>query len=163
MPDPWASERETPLSHSFCQYVVATNEALVVTDARQDPILKNNLAIRDLDVIGYLGMPLTLADGTSLGSFCVIDNKPRQWTEHEIEIVRELAQSVIAEIELRAAIKTQEKVQTELKQQNQKLARLTEFCRTTIDTLFETVQRSGDKAEQLEYLKQAQTQLNRQL
>ena len=29
--EPWASARQTPISHSFCQYVVASNEALVVT------------------------------------------------------------------------------------------------------------------------------------
>ena len=101
LPDPWASKRETPLSHSFCQYVAATNEPLIVTDAREDSVLKDNLAIPDLDVVGYLGMPLTLSNGVSLGSFCVIDDKPHNWTEQEIEIVRELAQSVMVEIELR--------------------------------------------------------------
>ena len=29
--EPWASCRETPLSHSFCQHVVKRNEPLVVT------------------------------------------------------------------------------------------------------------------------------------
>lgn len=163
LPEPWASQRETPLSHSFCQYVVATNQPLVITDARRDPVLKDNLAIRDLDVIGYLGIPLTLTNGIGLGSFCVIDSKPHVWTDHEIEIVRELAQSVMTEIELRVAIKAQESAQATLIQQNQKLRRLTEFCRLTIETMVETVQRSADKAEQLEYLKQAQTQLNHQI
>jgi len=161
--EPWASLRQTPVSQSFCQYVVATNQPLIVADARLDPILKDNLAITNLNTIGYLGMPLTLADGTGLGSFCVIDDKPHEWTEQEIEIVRELAVSVMAEIELRLAIKTQEKIQAELQQQNQKLRRLTEFCRTTIETMIETVQRNADKSEQLDYLNQAQSQLNGQL
>jgi hypothetical protein len=30
LPEPWASFRETPLSHSFCQHVVNSGEALVV-------------------------------------------------------------------------------------------------------------------------------------
>ena len=29
-----SEERETPLSHSFCQYVVAGDEPLVISDAR---------------------------------------------------------------------------------------------------------------------------------
>src|SRR3954453_20148227 len=47
LPSPWNTTRETPLSHSFCQYVVAQQEALVVTDARQDPRLVSNLAVSE--------------------------------------------------------------------------------------------------------------------
>lgn len=102
LPEPWASRRQTPLSHSFCQHVVATNEPLVVTDARQVDFLKDNMAIPDLDVIGYLGMPLTLEDGSRLGSFCVIDSAPREWSAIEIEIVQELASVVTANIDAQA-------------------------------------------------------------
>ena len=63
LPEPWASWRETPLSHSFCQHVVASNEPLVISDARIHPHLSTNLAIRDLGVIAYLGIPLTLPNG----------------------------------------------------------------------------------------------------
>ena len=34
LPEPWMSGRETPLSHSFCQYTVMTREPLIITDAR---------------------------------------------------------------------------------------------------------------------------------
>ena len=34
LPSPYAERRETPLSHSFCQYVVDDGAALVVEDAR---------------------------------------------------------------------------------------------------------------------------------
>ena len=43
--EPWASERETPLSHSFCQHTVAQGEPLVVDDAREHPVLKANPAV----------------------------------------------------------------------------------------------------------------------
>jgi signal transduction histidine kinase len=99
--EPYATTRETPLSHSFCQYVVGTGLPLVVEDARDVPFLRDNLAIRDLGVIAYAGIPLSTSDGDVLGSFCAIDVKPRVWTDEEVEIIRELAQSVIAEIELK--------------------------------------------------------------
>ena len=53
-----ASERATPLSHSFCQHAIVAREPLVVPDAREHPVLKTNPAIRDLAVIAYLGVPL---------------------------------------------------------------------------------------------------------
>ena len=56
--EPWASERETPLSHSFCQHAVAQREPLVVDDAREHPILKDNPAIADMGAIAYAGVPL---------------------------------------------------------------------------------------------------------
>ena len=94
---------ETPLSHSFCQHVVTDAAPLVVSDARLDPRLRDNLAIQDLDVVAYCGVPLTDADGHTLGSFCAIEHAPRQWSEIEIEILTELAHNVMTELDLRAA------------------------------------------------------------
>lgn len=102
LPEPWASDRRTPLSHSFCQHVVTSGAPLVVNDAREHMLLKENKAIPDLDVIGYLGMPLRTSGGQELGSFCVIDNKPHDWTEEEIAIVRAFSEAVNAEIDARA-------------------------------------------------------------
>jgi signal transduction histidine kinase len=99
--DPWATLRETPLSHSFCQHVVASSKPLIITDARRHPLVHQNLAIPDLGVVAYAGMPLTTPDGQTLGSFCAIDTQPREWTEEEIEILQELATSAITEVELR--------------------------------------------------------------
>jgi GAF domain-containing protein len=103
LPQPWASQRETPLSHSFCQHVVESRRPLVVSDAREHPLLKNNLAIRDLGVIAYAGAPLITPDGNVLGTLCAIDHHPRHWTPEQVEILRNLAGSVLSEIQLHAA------------------------------------------------------------
>lgn len=102
LPEPWASLRETPLSHSFCQHVVNAGEPLIIENAREHPLVRDNLAIRDLDVIAYAGIPLITSAGHALGSFCAIDSKPRRWTEDEIATLRDLAASVVTEIEMRA-------------------------------------------------------------
>jgi GAF domain-containing protein len=106
--------RSTPLSHAFCKHVVADNSPLIVDDARQHPVLHDNGAIKDLNVIGYLGFPLQIASGKTLGSFCVVDNEPREWTQDEIEIMRELAEIVKYEIDLRAATRNGSVSQAEL-------------------------------------------------
>jgi len=100
--EPWASRRETPLSHSFCQHVVITQQPLVVTDAREVDFLKENLAIPDLNVISYLGMPLTTVDGQTIGSLCVIDSQSREWSQDDIEVLRDLAATTMALIEMRS-------------------------------------------------------------
>ena len=57
LPEPWASQRGTPLSHSFCQHAVATREPLIVEDSREHELLRDNPAIRDIGVIAYAGIP----------------------------------------------------------------------------------------------------------
>ncbi len=96
---PW--DRETPLSHSFCQHAVELREPLVVGDARRHPVLRRNLAIRDMGVVAYAGIPLIDGAGHALGTLCVADSRPREWTVEQIETLGDLAQSVLTEIELR--------------------------------------------------------------
>jgi GAF domain-containing protein len=40
LPEPLATQRETPLSHSFCQHVVNLEDLLVAGDAREHPLLR---------------------------------------------------------------------------------------------------------------------------
>lgn len=103
LPQPWAGTRQTPLSHSFCQHVVRSGEPLVITDARRDPRLHDNLAIGDIGVIAYAGYPLTLHDGAVVGSLCAIDNEPRAWSRHELDLLADLAEACAAELRLREA------------------------------------------------------------
>ena len=103
LPEPWSSQRETPLSQSFCQHVVASGSPLLVTDARRDPRVRDNPAIATLNVIAYLGVPLTTTNGRTLGSFCVISPWPTNWSAVDLETMSELAASVMSEIALRCA------------------------------------------------------------
>ena len=64
LPSPHAERRETPLSHSFCQYVVEDGDALIVEDAREDERLASNRAISDLGVIAYAGFPIRTREAT---------------------------------------------------------------------------------------------------
>ena len=102
--EPWASRRGTPLTHSFCQYATRSGTALVVGDAREDAELRENLAIRDLNVVAYAGIPLVVG-GEAIGAFCVIDDKPHSWTGEEVRLLADLAASVVSEIELRLALR----------------------------------------------------------
>ena len=104
LPD-WAAEaRETPLTHSFCQYVVLDDDVLNVRDSRADPRVADNGAVDDLDVIAYLGVPLRDRGGWTLGSFCVIDDEPRTWTDEDLGLLRDIADQVEVELALRDAL-----------------------------------------------------------
>jgi signal transduction histidine kinase len=128
--EPWASWRDTPLSHSFCQHVLTTDEPLIIDDARFDPRFIGNPAIEDLGMVAYLGIPLKLNSGEVLGSFCVIDHEPRRWTAEEVEIMSTLAASVMTEIELRSEIRHKDSAFEEVERLNQQLREKTASLET---------------------------------
>ncbi|HSP14363.1 MAG TPA: response regulator [Thermoanaerobaculia bacterium] len=82
--------RQTPLSNSICQWVVGGEEELVVGDAREHPVLRTNLAVRDDGAVAYAGVPFTVDGKTILGSFCVVDSKPHIWAPDQIASLRDL-------------------------------------------------------------------------
>ena len=100
LPEPWATTRTIPLSHSFCQYTVATQAPFIVDDAYHHPLVKDNLAIEDLGVVAYAGIPLMSADQAVLGALSVIDHVPRTWTDQEITLLTDLAAAVESELAL---------------------------------------------------------------
>jgi EAL domain-containing protein (putative c-di-GMP-specific phosphodiesterase class I) len=96
-----AAARETPLSHSFCRHVVDQAAPLIVTDAREDPLVAGNLGVEELDVVAYAGVPLRLSDGHVLGAFCAIEPDPRAWSAGDVELLEDLATLAVEAIELR--------------------------------------------------------------
>lgn len=112
LPSPWDEAGQTPLSHSFCQHVVDGCAPLVVSDARNETKLRDNLAIEDLGVISYAGMPIQL-NATTLGSFCAIDGRPRQWSPEHLAILEDLAAAVASEIALEQAARQERETSQE--------------------------------------------------
>lgn len=91
LPEPWASARQTPLSHSFCQWVVSGRDTVRVSDAREHKVLRNNAALRDLGVVAYAGVPVISVQGEALGSLCAIEGRPREWTPDDEATLNDLA------------------------------------------------------------------------
>jgi len=80
---------------------VRSDAPLVVEDAREHSLVRENLAVRDLGVVGYAGVPLRTPDGRTLGSFCAISLEPRQWSDDDIRALGALAAVTMDEVRLR--------------------------------------------------------------
>ena len=94
--------RQTPLTHSFCQWVVHDQAPVVTADARLDERLRDNLAIPDLGVVAYAGHPLRDHTGRIIGSLCAIDSEPREWDEASLQVLGDLAAACSTEISQRS-------------------------------------------------------------
>jgi signal transduction histidine kinase len=101
-PPPWDDRRDTALSRSFCQHVVADDGPLVIEDARTDPRVVGNPSVAD-GVVAYAGIPLRTPDGYPLGALCAIDTEPRRWSDEDLAALTDLANAASNEISLRLA------------------------------------------------------------
>jgi GAF domain-containing protein len=86
-----AEKRQTPIERSVCQYAVASGEPLIVEDARVHPQLSNHPAVVDNTLVAYAGIPLSDYEGHTIGTLCVWDTQPRQWTPGHVLTLIDLA------------------------------------------------------------------------
>lgn len=113
--EPWASLRETPLSHSICQHVVRLGVPLAIGDTGSEIALSGNLAINELGVEAYLGVPVRNAGGRVFASLCAIGHEKRAWSEDDLATMRDLAAMVESELHLRSEIASRHEAERDLR------------------------------------------------
>ena len=91
LPEPLLATRQTPLTHSFCQWVVTGDEALVVDDARRDLLLSASPATTEMGIVAYAGVPIRVEPDETIGSFCAVDMKPHHWHSAELRALDDVA------------------------------------------------------------------------
>ncbi|GAQ79868.1 cell cycle sensor kinase and response regulator [Klebsormidium nitens] len=92
----------TSREDSFCAFTLlpSRDPCLIVRDATKDNrFSKNNLVIGPPHIRFYAGAPLVTQGSYILGSLCVIDFKPREFTDQDRDLLISLAQLVVMEIE----------------------------------------------------------------
>lgn len=95
------ANQDIALKDTFCQYALYS-ENLVVPDAKQDARFRDHPFVTgDANIRFYAGVPMTTAEGHSIGTVCAIGTEPRQFSDREKEILADLAQLAMNEIELR--------------------------------------------------------------
>lgn len=89
--DDLAAAREVPLDQSVCQYTVSKGRPLIVEDARLDPELSTHPSVVAGALVAYAGIPLVDPAGHAVGTLCVWDTTPRQWSTGHVQILQDLA------------------------------------------------------------------------
>ncbi len=93
---------ETPRDISFCGHAILESGTFIVNDASKDERFADNpLVVNEPSIRFYAGFPLSAPTGERLGTFCIIDRKPRQLSDDDQETLEDLAR--IAERELSAS------------------------------------------------------------
>lgn len=118
---------ETRREHAFCAHAILNDDPLVVEDTTEDTRFKDNPYVtgeKDVKLTeayeqvekkeknpvirSYAGAPLITRDGYRLGTLCVLDTKPRSFSEEQIQSLKDLAEEVIDQLILRARTRSLE-------------------------------------------------------
>lgn len=90
---------ETPREVSFCGHAITGDEVLVVPDVREDSRFRDNpIILAAPNVRFYAGCALRGSNGEQMGTFCLIDNRSRDFSAHDVDTLRELARTIEAEL-----------------------------------------------------------------
>lgn len=90
---------ETPRDISFCGHAILGSEVFIVRDTLQDVRFADNPLVTDAPSIRfYAGCPLRAINGQRLGTLCIIDNKPREFSSEDIAALQDLAAIVEQEL-----------------------------------------------------------------
>lgn len=93
---------ETPRDQAFCAHAILNPTPLIVEDARLDERFRNNpMVTGEPYVTSYVGLPLSLDGELRLGTLCIIDYKPRKFTQDQIDLLSSFASQVETLLKLR--------------------------------------------------------------
>jgi len=109
------SVKETNRDVAFCAHAIMSPRPFIVNDATRDvrfsenPLVKGEPGIRF-----YAGVPLVLEAGSAVGSLCVIDTKPREFSGAQLDILKLLAAQAAALLQLAKSKREQEAISEQL-------------------------------------------------
>ncbi len=95
---------DSPRELTFCAHAILGGQVLVVPDAALDPrFCCNPCVAAEPGIRFYAGAPLKGRGGHNVGTLCLLDSKPRAFSEEQAATLSDLAAIVVDEMELRLA------------------------------------------------------------
>ena len=91
--------KETSRDISFCGHAILGDVVFSIPDTALDPRFNDNPLVTDSPNIRfYAGCPISSPNGSKLGTICLIDQSPRNFTGEDIQLLNDLARIVEQEV-----------------------------------------------------------------
>jgi serine phosphatase RsbU (regulator of sigma subunit) len=122
---------EIPRELTFCRYTILRESPLVIPDTREHPISREHPSVTgEANLRFYVGVPLTGPRGRKIGTFCLVDRRPREFGAGQLENLLAFAAIIEREMNLGQVIQTQNEL---LRTREQLVATQTELHRELSD------------------------------
>ena len=100
--------KETSRDISLCQYTIQRDAPLIIADTQLHPLSSTHpMVVGDPNLRFYAGIPLSGPGGHKIGTFCLLDLKPREFTDEHMAQLIAFGSIVEREIGLSEIIHTQ--------------------------------------------------------
>lgn len=92
--------QQSPRETSFCGHAIHSEDLFVIRDTERDPRFADNPFVTATPGIRfYAGCPIGgVAGGSALGTLCILDHRPRAFTEEDATLLRDLGAMVTDEL-----------------------------------------------------------------
>jgi len=116
--------KETPRDISFCGHAILGNTTFVVNDALKDErFFDNPLVTGKPHIRFYAGHPLQSVEGYNLGTLCILDSKPREFSRENADSLVDLAKIVEGYLQTLEVSRNSQRIENLLQNTNSLLER----------------------------------------
>lgn len=143
---------EVPRSISFCGHTILEKDFFLIPDTLKDErFFDSPMVTGPPHIRFYVGSPLISSDGNCVGTLCMLDTKPRNLSDDDLQVLRDLTLAVEEEIQIVGKAAVYDSVNTNQFLINENVKRLEEFesrfYDLTVGSLQGTLVTIGDRIE----------------
>ncbi|CAA9292327.1 MAG: hypothetical protein AVDCRST_MAG93-3996, partial [uncultured Chloroflexia bacterium] len=115
--------RQDPRKRSMCQYTVETEMPFVVPDFLATERFKDQYFCVRYGVRFYAGAPLITSGGHAIGTLCLVDTRPREFSEEQTKMLKAFARAVVGRLETLGALGREQSAKVRESRHKQELQR----------------------------------------
>jgi GAF domain-containing protein len=105
-----ADYEDAPRENTICTHAILDHEVTVFEDVPDDPRFASNPLVAQAGIGFYAGAPLVTDDGQAIGTFCVLDDDPREFGAEERRRLAMFAAEAMDQLSLRRRLRDHEEV-----------------------------------------------------
>ena len=127
--------QQMPREVGFCPFCIEKGDALVIPDTLADERYASaSLVTSEPYVRFYAGVPLITPSGEAIGTVCIVDQKPREINDEQLEALKTLSRLIIRQLETRRNLTELASIKTEYKQTKEALCQ----SESTLNSFFDS-------------------------